>query len=609
MTERTSADQDTAPVQLGDQKNIGWNFAVNLWDIMFITLGLSLVSRDTVMPVLVSNLTDSKLAIGMIPALVTLGYYLPQLLSANISERMTYKKPFVATIGFFGERLPYLLIAVSLYFLAVDAPLASLFIFFLCIGVASSSAGFGTPAWFDMIAKVIPVERRGIWSGLGHGLGAVISVAALYLVALPIMQRTAYPANFALLFTLAFVAMAVSWVGLVLTREPPTQIVKASMASIVYFRQLPSFLRRDANYRRFLISRSTVQLATMASAFYIVYGTDAFSIDASGVVALTIVSVSAVAVMNLVWGVVGDRRGHKLVLTLAAFCLSLAAIVALAAPSPYALGMTFVFLGAYMAADQVSGLNIILEFCAPEDRPTYIGLTNTLLAPVVTLAPLLGALLASALGYRPMFAVAMTVSAAGGLLLLRSVREPRHTVAISGIDDSQAEPIVPWPGPQAQSRVAMTQQQPLDDLARFNKARWEDLAQAGVDYSRPRFDLNPESAIRMLDPDGVMGDVSTLDVLCLASGGGQQSVAFALLGSQVTVFDLSDTQLERDRAAAKHYGISTETVQGDMRDLGCFDDDSFDIVYQAFSLNFVPDVRPVHAEVARVLTARRTLPP
>ena len=242
MTERTSADQDTAPVQLGDQKNIGWNFAVNLWDIMFITLGLSLVSRDTVMPVLVSNLTDSKLAIGMIPALVTLGYYLPQLLSANISERMTYKKPFVAIIGFFGERLPYLLIAVSLYFLAVDAPLASLFIFFLCIGVASSSAGFGTPAWFDMIAKVIPVERRGIWSGLGHGLGAVISVAALYLVALPIMQRTAYPANFALLFTLAFVAMAVSWVGLVLTREPPTQIVKASMASTVYFRQLPQLL-------------------------------------------------------------------------------------------------------------------------------------------------------------------------------------------------------------------------------------------------------------------------------------------------------------------------------------------------------------------------------
>lgn len=35
-----------------------WNFAVNLSDIIFITLGLSLISRDTVLPLLISHLTD-----------------------------------------------------------------------------------------------------------------------------------------------------------------------------------------------------------------------------------------------------------------------------------------------------------------------------------------------------------------------------------------------------------------------------------------------------------------------------------------------------------------------------------------------------------------------
>ena len=101
-------------------RNVHWNFTVNVWDIAFITLALSLVSRETVMPVLVSTLTDSKLAIGLIPAIFTLGQYLPQLFSANLSERMTYKKPFVAAIGLFGERLPYLLIALSLYFFAAN---------------------------------------------------------------------------------------------------------------------------------------------------------------------------------------------------------------------------------------------------------------------------------------------------------------------------------------------------------------------------------------------------------------------------------------------------------------------------------------------------------
>jgi MFS family permease len=156
-----------------------------------------------------------------------------------------------------------------------------------------------------------------------------------------------------------------------------------------------------------------------------VYGASAFDIDAAGVVVFTIVSVTSVAVMNLVWGFVGDRLGHKLVLTLAAFCLTAAAAIAVMAPDSRMLAATFVLLGAYTAGDGVSGLNIILEFCAPQDRPTYIGLTNTLLAPVVTVAPIIGALLASQLGYRPMFAFAMCVSAFGAVLLWRWVREPR----------------------------------------------------------------------------------------------------------------------------------------------------------------------------------------
>ena len=89
--------------------------------------------------------------------------------------------------------------------------------------------------------------------------------------------------------------------------------------------------------------------------------------------------------------------------------------------------------------------------------------------------------------------------------------------------------------------------------------------------------------------------------LCLAGGGGQQSAAFALLGARVTVFDLAEAQLERDRRAAAHYGLAVRTVQGDMRDLSAFDAGAFDIVYQPYSLGFVPDAAAVFAQVARVL--------
>lgn len=140
-----------------------------------------------------------------------------------------------------------------------------------------------------------------------------------------------------------------------------------------------------------------------------------------------------------------------------------------------------------------------------------------------------------------------------------------------------------------------------DEISRYNKERWEELANANVAYSRPMLALDSQTARNMLDPEGLMGDVAGKAVLCLAAGGGQQSVAFALLGAEVTVLDLSETQLERDRAAAEHYWVEIRAVQGDMRDLGIFAQSSFDMVYHAYSINFVPDVRPVHREVARVL--------
>jgi len=141
----------------------------------------------------------------------------------------------------------------------------------------------------------------------------------------------------------------------------------------------------------------------------------------------------------------------------------------------------------------------------------------------------------------------------------------------------------------------------VDDLARYNKARWEELAEAGVIFSRPKLHLDADSARATVDPEGCLGDPAGKDVLCLAGGGGQQSAAFGVLGAQVTVLDLCETQLRRDREAAAHYGLEVRCVPGDMRDLSCFEAESFDVVWHAHSLNFVPDAARVFDEVVRVL--------
>jgi 2-polyprenyl-3-methyl-5-hydroxy-6-metoxy-1,4-benzoquinol methylase len=133
----------------------------------------------------------------------------------------------------------------------------------------------------------------------------------------------------------------------------------------------------------------------------------------------------------------------------------------------------------------------------------------------------------------------------------------------------------------------------LDNVSNYNRERWNALVRANALFTRPALHLDATSARQKIDSEGLLGELTGKRVLCLAGGGGQQSAAFALLGARVTVYDLSDAQLERDREAAAHYGFSVETIQGDMRDLSHFADGAFDVVWHPYSINFVPDIRVV----------------
>lgn len=95
--------------------------------------------------------------------------------------------------------------------------------------------------------------------------------------------------------------------------------------------------------------------------------------------------------------------------------------------------------------------------------------------------------------------------------------------------------------------------------------------------------------------DPWLGDVAGKDLLCLGAGGGRQGPLHAAAGARVTVVDISDRQLEHDRKAG------LRTLRASIDDLRELADASFDVVLQPVSMCYVPDVRRVYAELARVL--------
>jgi SAM-dependent methyltransferase len=150
------------------------------------------------------------------------------------------------------------------------------------------------------------------------------------------------------------------------------------------------------------------------------------------------------------------------------------------------------------------------------------------------------------------------------------------------------------------------------DIRSYNREAWNREVQSGKNrWSQP---VDSETIARAKQgnfsllltenipvPHKWFPPLQGADVLCLASGGGQQGPILAAVGARVTVFDNSPAQLQQDRLVAERELLLIHTVEGDAADLSVFANESFDLVFNPVSTVFMPDVRIVWKECARVL--------
>lgn len=417
-TARTDAD-----VEAEVWRNYNWNFAVNLTDGAFFWLSQSFISATTILPLFVSKLTDNPFYFGLLAVVAQAGWYFPQLFSAGLIERTARKKPWVVNLGFFSERVPVFLLPLAAL-LAPAAPGWALALFLLAFSLHHIGAGIVAPAWQDLLAVCFPPARRGRLMGatmfagaLAGALGAVASSRVL--------DEFPFPRNFLLLFGVAAILMFISWVALALTREPVRQVQRSEEHQFRFWTRLGRILRRDRNFRRFLIARGLLAVGGMGQGFITVAAVTRWDVADGTVGYYTVALLAGQAGSNLLLGLLADRKGHKLSLLLGGVAAALAFVIAWLATAPILYFVVFVLLGVYISAIIVSGLMIVLEFIGPEQRPTYVGITNSAIGSVNLVAPLVGGWIATA-GYGWLFAVSGGAAVLAVLLLWCWVGDPRH---------------------------------------------------------------------------------------------------------------------------------------------------------------------------------------
>lgn len=399
------------------------NFILNVFDGAVFAFGLAFAARTTVLPVFVKNIGGGSIAISLIPVLWVLGFNLPQIAIANYTGRVSPKKPLLLKTALL-QRMPWLILAVATFtWMEALSAAVALPLFFVLFALAAVGGSVNLPVWFDIVSKVTPVRMRGRMFALRAVAGGVLGILAGWIVE-RVLATWSFPDNFGLLFGLAFGAMMISYVFLVLLVEGDRDIPKERVPYRAYLMSLPAILRREVNFRNFLIGESLLIAATMVEAFFVVDAIESLSLPERYAGLFTIVLMSSMVVGTLLFGYLADQWGHRMNLVLSSGWMMVACAAALLAESVLVYSIAFVAAALTLGLRTISRLPIIAELCREEDRPTFVALSNVLTAPFV-LAGVAGGWMANVYGYDVVFVGAGLLSLAACIWFGAMVEEPR----------------------------------------------------------------------------------------------------------------------------------------------------------------------------------------
>jgi MFS family permease len=402
--------------------NLKFNYLVNMLDGSFFGFAIGFASFSTIIPLFVSTMTDSAVLIGLIPAIHTVGWQLPQLLTARHVSRLKVYKPSVLTFTLF-ERLPFLGLAIIAWFLPVIGREVGLSLTFLMLIIQGLGAGLTANPWQNMIACIIPPDYLATFFGLQSAasnllasLGAVLSG---YLI-----DRLPSPNDYSLVFFLAICCMTLSWIFLSLTRETIRETPFNEIGiSQKYWKNIPPMLKQNPEFSWFLLARMLGQIGMMGFAFYTIYAVRVLHVSASTVGIMTSVLFVTQVISNPLLGRLADRFNRRIILEFGAICSLISSILAIVFHSASSFFLVLVFSGIANTAYWTIGMTMSMEFGTEVERPLYIGLSNSLVAPFTILAPLLGGWLTDSMGFHLTFSMTAVAALITAIVLKFLVKE------------------------------------------------------------------------------------------------------------------------------------------------------------------------------------------
>ncbi len=387
--------------------------------------GLSFVSSVTILPAFVARLSGSNLLIGLLTTVAVLGFNIPQIFVTHYVEKMRTRKRFILLYTL-GERIPWLLLGFFTALMSGVGSPALLFVFFLAYAAVNISAGVTAPAWYDLVAKVVPEGKRGLYFGTGNFIATMLGVVGGAAAGL-LIDTLAFPLGYAACFFATFLLTMISYVALWIVEEPEPTVNNEERNLSQYLQSLPDVLRSDSVFTKFLLATVVAGITTMGPAFLTAHALKAVESGGEVLGIYTAVYFASQVLSNIIWAHLGDTRGHVSVIAVGGLLGALSSMVTIFSNSVIGFCVAFALTGAFMSGLMVSWAPAIMELATEEKRPTYLALAGVLRAFPASLAPLIGGVIADVAGSVWIFAIAAIAHLVSVAIVIPVLRSPKKT--------------------------------------------------------------------------------------------------------------------------------------------------------------------------------------
>jgi len=425
MKETTESNNNTPP------PHVGFNFAMGLIHGILFQTGMAFSAPMSVLPVFLSHFTGSQGMIGLFSSLMRGGGVLPQLFVANRLQSKPRKKPILVLMIWIRAAI-WLVLGLVAYFCPPGQSIIVLVALLVLLCGFSFAGGAASIPFTDIWGKALPTTVRGRFFGHRQLWGSLMAIGAGYAVKRILANPDiSFPKNYAFLFLVSFVFIAMSYIALSSVREPKGQVSTETHRMSVFVKKSLRLLWEDRNFGILIATQLAVGFSVFALPFYVLYGKNELHMATEQVGTLVGAQMAGGIVSNLLCAQLSDHVGNRIVIILTAATTALIPLLALlsAGVGWISLIVLFVLIGFSTNGGSIGFTNYLLEIAPEQLRPTYIALRGTLMGLTLFL-PILGGLLIDAASYQATFLTTLGVSIIGVLLSI-ALRPLRNAVGDS----------------------------------------------------------------------------------------------------------------------------------------------------------------------------------